>query len=160
MNMRWTAADLMAFKERMEKSGAKVRTHFIGGEKESLKGQRHATAVRKLGSAPLLPKMSQPEERLAFHLRAEGLGHFKREFKFWTGRKFRFDFAYPEEKLGIEVDGGLYSQGRHTRAKGFEDDCVKLNEAALLGWRVLRFSPGQVSQGRAIATIKRALGVK
>jgi very-short-patch-repair endonuclease len=119
--------------------------------------QKMAGRPRKKGSAPLIPKLSEPEERLAFHLRADGLGHFKRELVFWPARKFRFDFAFIVERIAIEVDGGLHSGGRHTRAKGFEKDCMKLNEAAILGWMVLRFSPSQISSGHAVHTIKRAL---
>ena len=66
----------------------------------------------------------------------------EREYKFASalGRKWRFDVAWPECKVAVELEGGVYSGGRHTRGKGFEGDLLKLNQAALLGWRVLRFT--------------------
>jgi very-short-patch-repair endonuclease len=128
-----------------------------GSDDEKVKSWKHRP---RKGNQPLIPKISSiPEERLAFHLRAEGITHFQREYVFWPERKFRADFAFVLEWLLVEVDGGLHQQGRHTRADGFEKDCTKLNEAALMGWRVLRFSPAMVSSGFAVNTIKRALGM-
>src|SRR5216684_2330146 len=79
------------------------------------------------------------------------------EFRFHPERRWRFDFAYPDVKIGIEIEGGVWSGGRHTRGKGFILDCEKYNEAQILGWKVLRFTPSQVLSGIAFATIKRAI---
>jgi very-short-patch-repair endonuclease len=67
------------------------------------------------------------------------------EYKFDAVRKWRFDFAYPEYKLGIELDGGVFTQGRHTRGVGFINDCEKLNAATMQGWRVLRYTQNTLS---------------
>ncbi len=53
--------------------------------------------------------------------------------------------------------GSGRSPGRHTRGKGFEQDCEKYNSAALLGWRLVRFTPDMVRDGRAMAVIREAL---
>ena len=98
---------------------------------------------------------SEGVETLRLHLRADGIG-FTTEYKFHPLRKWRFDFALAKG-IAVEVDGGIWSLGRHVRGKGFEGDCEKVNEAALLGWRVLRFSTGMVKNGTAIDTIRRAL---
>jgi hypothetical protein len=74
-------------------------------------------------------------------------------------RMWRFDFAWPAHMLAVEVDGGTWAGGRHTRGAGFERDCEKVNEAVLRGWRVLRFTTKQVDSGEALAWIERALGV-
>ena len=95
-------------------------------------------------------------ETLALHLRAEGIA-FKREVRFAKPRKWRFDFILLMRGVAVEVDGGLWVQGRHSRGAGMEKDFEKLNEAAILGWHVLRFSTEMVKDGTAIATIKRAL---
>ena len=77
--------------------------------------------------------------------------------RFAEGRRWRFDFAWPGEKLAVEVEGGIFTRGRHTRGTGMLADMEKYNRAALLGWRVLRFFTDQVRDGTAIATIKEAL---
>ncbi len=57
---------------------------------------------------------------------------------------WRFDFAYPKCMLAIEVDGGVWTHGRHTRGQGFIDDQRKRNAAMLLGWRVLHYTPDTI----------------
>src|ERR1035437_4777156 len=79
------------------------------------------------------------------------------EFKFHQTRKWRFDFVILETMIAIEIEGGAFTQGRHTRGVGFINDMNKYNHAALLGWRVLRFTPQQVLKGEAIEFIKRVL---
>lgn len=65
------------------------------------------------------------------------------EFKFHSLRKWRFDFAIPPSKIAIEVEGGVWISGRHTRGSGFVNDCEKYNNATALGWRVFRISNEQ-----------------
>lgn len=64
----------------------------------------------------------------------------EKEVRFDHDRRFRFDRAYTAHRLAIELEGGVYSGGRHTRGAGFERDCEKYNLAVLRGWRVLRFT--------------------
>lgn len=54
------------------------------------------------------------------------------------GRAWSFDFAWPREKLAVEIEGGTDNVSRHTTTHGFREDCHKYNSAALLGWTVLR----------------------
>lgn len=56
-------------------------------------------------------------------------------------RRWRFDWAWPDRKVAIEVHGGLYRQGHHTRGKGFLDDREKMSHAQALGWRVFECAP-------------------
>jgi very-short-patch-repair endonuclease len=76
----------------------------------------------------------------AWKLCASGHAEPVREYAFALPRRFRFDFAWPEKMLAVEIEGGLYSGGRHTRISGFIKDCEKYNLAALAGWRVLRYT--------------------
>jgi len=62
----------------------------------------------------------------------------KREYRFHPFRRWRFDFAWPRKKIGVEIEGGVWTGGRHVRPAGFEKDCEKYNEAAACGWKVLR----------------------
>jgi very-short-patch-repair endonuclease len=103
--------------------------------------------------------MSDLEDNLAGQLRAVSLSAhplpgYGREYQF---RNWRFDFAWPDYMLAVEVDGGTWSGGRHTRGAGYERDCIKLNEAALAGWLVLRVTGAMVEDGRALAFVERAL---
>lgn len=71
------------------------------------------------------------------------------EFQFHPRRKWRFDIAWPDLMLAVEIDGGIWSGGRHTRRAGFHKDMEKINAATVLGWRVLRFTPQDVEDGYA-----------
>lgn len=79
------------------------------------------------------------------------------EHRFHPQRRWRFDFAWPERKIAVEIEGGTFTRGRHVRPLGYEGDCEKYNEAALLGWKVLRFTTRQIAKGIALATLERAL---
>ena len=73
-----------------------------------------------------------------------------REHRFHPGRNWRMDFAWPEYRVAVEVEGGVWGMGRHNRPRGFIADTEKYNAAAELGWIVLRF-PGQaIKSGKAI----------
>jgi hypothetical protein len=48
-------------------------------------------------------------------------------------------------------------RGRHVTGKGFEGDARKYNKAALLGWRVLRFTRSMIASGEAVRDIAEAL---
>ena len=60
------------------------------------------------------------------------------EYKFHPTRKWRFDFCFPEIMFALEIEGGAFVQGRHTRGQGFLKDIDKYNEATMMGWRILR----------------------
>lgn len=82
---------------------------------------------------------------------------YSQEHRFHDTRKWRFDFAIPEHKIGIEIEGGIWSNGRHTRGAGYEKDCEKYNHAALAGWRVLRLTPSMVRSGQAMVMLGEVL---
>jgi hypothetical protein len=73
------------------------------------------------------------------------------EYQFLQKRKFRFDFAWPNIKVAVEVEGGTWSGGRHVTGPGFETDCVKYNLAACNGWRVLRVTNKMIESEELIA---------
>lgn len=95
-------------------------------------------------------------ELLSIHLKELGLA-FEREVIFHPLRKWRLDFLLTDSKVAVEIEGGAFTQGRHTRGQGFENDCVKYNHATVAGIRVLRFSTGQVLAGVARAFLKEHL---
>jgi hypothetical protein len=83
--------------------------------------------------------------------------HYFREYLFHDRRAWRFDFAVPGCMLAIEMEGGIWTQGRHSRGKGFQEDLHKYQEAALLGWTVMRFSVEDVKCGRAKMVVAKWL---
>ena len=81
------------------------------------------------------------------------------ELEFHPKREWRFDFAWPKYKLALEVEGGIHSGGRHTQPAGFLGDMEKYNSAAVLGWRVLRFTPRGSCSLTAAQMVREAMGV-
>ena len=100
------------------------------------------------------------EAELAQQVQFAGLPTPVAQHRFHPVRRWRFDLAFPDHMLAIEVDGGIWRQGRHTRGAGYRRDCIKINEAVLLGWRVLRFTPDMVTDGKALEYIIDALGAR
>lgn len=79
------------------------------------------------------------------------------EYKFHETRRWRFDFAWIKKKIALEIEGGTWVRGRHIHPMGFEKDCEKYNEAAILGWKVIRATGSMVRDGRALEFIKRII---
>lgn len=79
------------------------------------------------------------------------------EHRFDPVRKWRFDFAWPELRVAVEIEGGTWTKGRHTRGKAFEADCEKYNEAAIAGWTVLRVTTDMIDDGRAVTFVERLI---
>ena len=80
---------------------------------------------------------SELENTFAMQLDAVGLDGYVREYQAIPGRRFRFDFAWLEQRLLVEVNGGTYTQGAHSTGQGIARDYEKANLAVLQGWRVL-----------------------
>jgi len=100
------------------------------------------------------------EAELALQIRALGLPEPVREYQAITGRKFRFDFAWLENRLLVEVNGGTYTKGAHSTGQGIARDYEKANLATLDGWRCLAFDGKAVRSGEAIEFVRKALGKK
>ena len=60
------------------------------------------------------------------------------EHRFDTARRWRFDFAFIAHKVALEVEGGIFTRGRHTRGKGFLNDMEEYNAA---GGRLVCLDP-------------------
>lgn len=103
------------------------------------------------------PKSSKLEETLACQIAVMSLPEPIREFRFHPERRWRFDFAWIKERLAVEVEGGTWTNGRHNRPQGFQNDTKKYNAAALAGWRVLRYTSEDVRTGVAAMEIRDAL---
>jgi hypothetical protein len=82
------------------------------------------------------------------------------EYRFHPTRKWRLDYAFPVQKLAVEVEGGVFIQGRHSRGAGMVKDMEKYNTLAVGGWRLLRVTPKQVTDGTALNLVEQALQVQ
>lgn len=84
-----------------------------------------------------------------------GLGAPVAEYQFDDTRKWRFDFAWLDFKIALEVEGGVWTGGRHTRGSGFLKDMEKYNEAAAQGWLVFRTTPKDLCTKKLAELIRR-----
>ena len=101
-----------------------------------------------------------PSGQFARQLDAAGI-RYEREYKFHPERKWRFDFMLNDDcfyLLALEINGGNWAGGRHVRPASLIKEYEKLNEATVLGWRVLLVTPEDVTSGRALELVRRALG--
>lgn len=57
----------------------------------------------------------------------------------------------------MEIQGGIYVRGRHSRGAALEREYEKLNTLSQLGWVVLKFGPQAVANGTAAETVAREL---
>lgn len=121
-------------------------------------GARHPPAVvgGKQGAARHVER-SQLEVLFESQLKMVKIGGYVTEHRFHPVRKWRFDFAWLDQSIAVEIEGGTWSGGRHTRGSGFELDCEKYNEAAAIGWTVFRFTGKMVKSGNAIQLLKEVM---
>lgn len=125
------------------------------------------TGVGKRSARETLAKLAREsknkhgEQTLAFQLQSSKLPVAEREYRFADaalGRKWRFDFAWPEYHIAVEIDGGTWSGGRHVRGSGARSDSEKFSTAAALGWRVIRLTTEMVEDGSGLMLIEAAFG--
>lgn len=141
--MAWKGFDEKWLAERERRVAARV-----GGNVE---------VVRKLDRAVVQSASDAGLYALVGMCRAAGWMEPVPEWRFHVERRWRFDYAWPLPKLALEVEGGLFTQGRHTRGVGAVKDLEKYSEAAILGWRILYATPDEVRNGVALDRIGRAL---
>ena len=104
---------------------------------------------------------SDLEMMLLTRLEHAGLPLGETQYPAVVGRQFKFDRAWPAPHMvAVEVQGGLWVAGAHSRGSGVERDCLKLSMAAAVGWRVLPISKAMIESGEAIALIRQALGLE
>jgi len=81
----------------------------------------------------------------------------QREFFFHPDRRWRSDFAWPDHRLLVEIEGGTWlpGGGRHNRGAGFQTDCEKYLAAFELGYYLLRFTTKMVIDLSALKALER-----
>ena len=81
------------------------------------------------------------------------------EHRFHPERRWRLDYAHLVTKTAIEINGGIWSGGRHVRGAGYLRDREKINAAQMLGWRVFELGTGQVTPDNVQAIINHVTEV-
>lgn len=90
-------------------------------------------------------------------LKQNGLPTPTPEFRFHPTRKWRVDYAFEPQRLALEVEGGVWTRGRHTRGSGFLRDVEKYNELAARGWRLIRTTPDGLCSPDTLRVLTLAL---
>jgi very-short-patch-repair endonuclease len=109
-----------------------------------------------------LKKIKSEKETIAKHKFIQKIHfitgyRFETEFKFHPKRRWRIDYACPELKLAIEVEGGAWINGRHTRGSGFLKDMEKYNELAAADWILIRTTPENLLSDETITFVVRCI---
>jgi len=86
-----------------------------------------------------------------------GLPRPQAEYRFHPTRQWRADFAWITERVVMEVDGGTWSGGRHTRGSGWQKDAEKRRAYAALGYLVLPVTPQDVATGIWVEPVREAM---
>ncbi len=123
-----------------------------GPSPHSQRAKADAAPVPSSGPADAASSAPYPLVTLC---RDAGLPEPIHEYRFHPYRKWRADYAWPLQRVIVEVEGGIWTQGRHTRGAGFLADMAKYNAAALLGFHILRYTPQQL--GDAVADLRMML---
>lgn len=106
--------------------------------------------------------MSHLEDNLTFQLWAATTPKHHSQYRAIHGRRFAWDFAWPEHRLLVEVQGGTFAKGKmgHSTGMGQHRDMGKGNLAVLEGWRVLYFDEKMVKSGQALRWVQQALSIQ
>jgi very-short-patch-repair endonuclease len=129
----------------------------VRGERKRRRGERREPNGSSRASLTF-PSGSPLEERLLWQIAAVGLPAPVREYQFAPPRRWRFDLAWPERRIAVEVEGGTWVHGRHVRGDGYRRDVDKYNAAVQLGWAVFRVTADMVRDGSALALLESVLG--
>ncbi len=109
---------------------------------------------------PRKVRITVPVVDLFCQIAKQSLGvEVEKEYKFHLTRRWRFDYAIPDHKIALEVEGGAFTGGRHTRGTGFLGDMEKYNTATCLGWRIVRCTPDQLLSTNTLQMIKKLMTI-
>lgn len=90
-------------------------------------------------------------------LKQQGLPAPTPEYQFHPTRRWRWDWCWPDHKLALEVQGGIWAKGAHSSGVGIQRDIEKFSEGAALGWRLLLCEPKNLPTLGTADLIRRAL---
>ena len=103
--------------------------------------------------------VSHLEDEYLFQIRAAGIPLPRLQYQLVKDRKYRWDFAWPEMLLCVEINGGTWVKSGHTTGKGLDRDAEKLNLAVLRGYHQFVFTKEMIRDGRALAWTQEAFRI-
>ena len=112
------------------------------------KVERNDTSEAGIVSHRMFPKICK----------AQGLPEPVPEYRFHPKRKWRFDYAWPDYGIALEIEGGVWKRGRHNRGAGYIKDMEKYNAATMQGWRIYRVTPKQITSEFVYRDLKKLIG--
>ncbi len=145
---RWTADQHDAWKAREAARANDQRAKADAAKLTDAPGAQppmSASAGRPVPQAASGEASSAPIYPLVGLCRAAGLPEPVPEYRWHPVRKFRADYAFPLHRVLIEIDGGLWVNGGHSRGAARMHDMAKDRAATLLGWRTLRYAPTELT---------------
>ena len=104
--------------------------------------------------------MHYKSQIVSAYYKSQGLPEPEFEVEYIPGRKFRLDVAWPQYKIGIEVQGGLWMKAAHSTGKGIKRDMEKRNLGILAGWRVIECEPKDLCTADVVDMIKKLMEAK
>ena len=66
------------------------------------------------------------------------------EYRFVEDRRWRIDYAWVDIMLAVEIEGAVFTGGRHVRGIGYAKDMEKYNRMSIEGWLLLRYMPAKI----------------
>lgn len=148
--IRWTEAELAAHRARQR------------GEAEPAPPAPTAASAAARASAKRERSTEAPdiEGALVVELQRAGLGGYQRNYRFDPRRRLELDFAWPVQRVAIEVQGGIHSYGAHVRPAGYRRDGEKSRRAQLMGWIVFPCTAKDVADGTIVQDVETALELR
>ncbi len=122
-------------------------------------GQQAKDMAKALGLPPAA-KRGKAKTPMVVHWDFWGIPEPVAEHRVCKDRRWRFDWAWVEDKVALEVQGGCWTHGKHSRGKGQLNDFAKANRAVVLGWKLLYCTPSQIESGEIMPVIRQALGIE
>lgn len=89
-------------------------------------------------------KASNKEDEIFEFIVDNGFPVPERQYTAIPNRRYKIDFCWPEYQLCLEVEGGVWTQGRHIQPGGFIKDMEKYNLLSYYGWTLFRVTPSHI----------------
>jgi very-short-patch-repair endonuclease len=70
------------------------------------------------------------------YIQLGGVGEWARHYRFLADSGYQLDFAMPDLRIGVEINGGQWQISGHSSGRGLHRDADKQNRALVAGWSI------------------------